>query len=185
MDRRGAFDYILLETSGVADPGNIAPLFWVDDGLGSTIYLDGVVTVVDAKNIVKSLDDLPEASAVAEETGSHTAHDSTLTTAHVQISHADIIILNKVDTVSPEDLALVKKRIQSINSLAKIEVTEFGQVPRLEGVILDLHAYDAVDRIHTVKPSHHHLDPVCTGRLIERREVIADICPKGYRDCDV
>src|ERR1700760_2403615 len=45
-DRR--FDYILLETTGVADPGNIAPMFWMDEGLGSSIYLDGIVTVVDA-----------------------------------------------------------------------------------------------------------------------------------------
>ena len=50
--KKGAFDYILLETTGLADPGNLAPLFWVDDGLGSTIYLDGIVTLVDAKNIL-------------------------------------------------------------------------------------------------------------------------------------
>src|ERR1700755_2254119 len=57
MEKKGAFDYILLETTGLADPGNLAPLFWVDDGLGSTIYLDGIVTLVDAKNIITSLDD--------------------------------------------------------------------------------------------------------------------------------
>ncbi|KAI9877939.1 MAG: hypothetical protein M1823_007027, partial [Watsoniomyces obsoletus] len=51
------FDYILLETTGVADPGNIAPMFWMDEGLGSSIYLDGIVTVIDAKNILKSLDE--------------------------------------------------------------------------------------------------------------------------------
>merc|ERR1712093_538226 len=57
MEKKGAFDYILLETTGLADPGNIAPLFWVDEGLGSTIYLDGIVTLVDAKNILKSLNE--------------------------------------------------------------------------------------------------------------------------------
>ena len=46
MEKRGKFDYILLETTGLADPGNIAPLFWLDDGLGATIYLDGIVTLV-------------------------------------------------------------------------------------------------------------------------------------------
>jgi CCR4-NOT transcription complex subunit 2 len=55
------FDYILLETTGVADPGNIAPMFWMDEGLGSSIFLDGIVTVVDAKNILKSLD-IPDLS---------------------------------------------------------------------------------------------------------------------------
>ena len=49
MQKKGAFDYILLETTGLADPGNLAPLFWVDKGLASTIYLDGIVTLVDAK----------------------------------------------------------------------------------------------------------------------------------------
>src|ERR1700760_1821409 len=70
MERRGAFDYILLETTGLADPGNIAPLFWVDEGLGSTIYLDGIVTLIDAKNILRSLDDPPP------DTVHHTMDDS-------------------------------------------------------------------------------------------------------------
>ena len=159
MDRRGAFDYILLETSGVADPGNIAPLFWVDDGLGSTIYLDGIVTVVDAKNIVKSLDDISHAEFLTEEP-SHAAHDGTLSTAHVQISHADIILLNKADTISVEELVCVKERVQSINGLAKMEITEFSRTQRLEGVILDLHAYDAVEAFPNLHTNRAHLDPV-------------------------
>ncbi len=57
MERRGTFDYILLETTGLADPGNIAPIFWMDEGLGSSIYLDGIVTLVDAKNITRLLDE--------------------------------------------------------------------------------------------------------------------------------
>lgn len=51
MEKKGKFDYILLETSGLADPGPIASMFWLDDDLGSEIYLDGIVTLVDAKNI--------------------------------------------------------------------------------------------------------------------------------------
>ena len=88
MEKKGAFDYILLETTGLADPGNLAPLFWVDEGLGSTIYLDGIVTLVDAKNISKSLDE------PAKDTIQHEEHDGhngpILTTAHLQISHADV-----------------------------------------------------------------------------------------------
>ena len=75
MERRGAFDYIILETTGLADPGNIAPLFWVDEGLGSTIFLDGVVTMVDAINILRSLDDRSgesrEGHAAGEKADSH------------------------------------------------------------------------------------------------------------------
>ncbi|KAM0182901.1 hypothetical protein ACHAPC_006731 [Botrytis cinerea] len=175
MDRRGAFDYILLETTGLADPGNLAPLFWVDEGLGSTIYLDGIVTLVDAKNILKSLNE-PIPSEIPSETPnqnkSHASADSTsnedhehsgphLTTAHLQISHADVLILNKSDLVTPEELTIVKERITAINGLAKLHITEFGATPQLEGVLLDLHAYDRVDfNLDEVKAKgHSHLDP--------------------------
>ncbi|KAM0303441.1 hypothetical protein ACHAO8_011497 [Botrytis cinerea] len=178
MDRRGAFDYILLETTGLADPGNLAPLFWVDEGLGSTIYLDGIVTLVDAKNILKSLNE-PIPSEIPSETPnqnkSHASADSTsnedhehsgphLTTAHLQISHADVLILNKSDLVTPEELTIVKERITAINGLAKLHITEFGATPQLEGVLLDLHAYDRVDfNLDEVKAKgHSHLDPTIT-----------------------
>lgn len=163
MERRGAFDYILLETTGLADPGNIAPLFWIDEGLGSTIYLDGIVTLVDAKNILKSLDEpLPE-TAVHEDKGHD--HDHTgpeLTTAHLQISHADVVVINKTDLVTAEELKNVRQRIISINALAKIHVTDHSKVPQLEGVLLDLHAYDAVDpaQLDFAAKGHSHLDPV-------------------------
>jgi G3E family GTPase len=158
MEKRGAFDYILLETTGLADPGNLAPLFWVDDGLGSTIYLDGIVTLVDAKNIIRCL---------SEPTPSETQPDAEhasgphLSTAHLQISHADVIVINKADLVSEADLDSVKTRILSINAMAKIHVTQHSKVPALEGVILDLHAYDRVDAdsIDFSSKGHSHLDP--------------------------
>ena len=166
MERRGAFDYILLETSGLADPGNIAPLFWVDDGLGSTIYLDGIVTLVDAKNILQSLDEMKDCdSAITEDIGE--THGIGLSTAHLQVSHADIIILNKADTVSSEQLKKIQERLQRINSLARIEITEYGKVPQLEQVILDIHAYDKVDSLDTTHTGHNHLDPVSNFILHE------------------
>jgi G3E family GTPase len=155
MEKKGAFDYILLETTGLADPGNLAPLFWVDEGLGSTIYLDGIVTLIDAKNILKSLDE------PAPEHMEHEAHEGpSLTTAHLQISHADVIVLNKSDLVSEEELQAVRERIQAINGLAKIHVTQQGQVPQLEGFLLDLHAYDNVGALQVAEKGHSHLDPV-------------------------
>lgn len=151
MSRRGTFDYILLETSGLADPGNLAPLFWVDDGLGSTIYLDGIVTLVDAKNILLSLD---EKSVETEHEGTH------MTTAHLQISHADVIVVNKCDSVTAEQLAMVEERITGINGLAKIHRTRYSQVPQLESFLLDLHAYDGVASLDAMSKGHSHLDPV-------------------------
>ncbi|CZT43850.1 probable dopamine-responsive protein [Rhynchosporium secalis] len=157
MEKKGAFDYILLETTGLADPGNIAPLFWVDEGLGSTIYLDGTVTLIDAKNILKSLDDPVQETIQHEEHEGY--HGPALTTAHLQISHADVIVLNKSDLVSEDDLNAVKARVQAINGLATIHVTSHGKVPRLEGFLLGLHAYDNVGALDVVDKGHSHLDP--------------------------
>lgn len=169
MEKKGAFDYILLETTGLADPGNLAPLFWVDDGLGSTIYLDGIVTLVDAKNIIRSLDD---PAGRIEPSDSHPDdHGPLMTTAHVQLSHADVIVINKSDLVTEEELVQVRKRIESINGLAKIHVTEKGVVPKLEGFLLDLNAYDRIEDQDLSGKGHSHLDPVCpsciTGRIYE------------------
>ena len=168
IEHGGGFDYILLETTGLADPGNIAPLFWLDDGLGSNIFLDGIVTLVDAKNVLKSLDEgegdepekLEERRLELDEKHAHKG--PLLTTAHLQISHADVILINKTDLVSEDDLQKVVDRIRSINGLAKIKTTTKSQVPQLEGVILDLHAYDEVidADLQFASKGHSHLDPV-------------------------
>jgi G3E family GTPase len=163
MERQGAFDYILLETTGLADPGNIAPIFWVDEGLGSTIYLDGIVTVVDAKNVLKSLEE-PALEERVEEGEGH-GQGPVLTTAHLQISHADILLLNKSDLVSAPQLENVKSRLQAINGLAKILPTTHGQIPQLEGILLDLHAYDSLSIIPDFSAKgHSHLDPSISTR---------------------
>jgi G3E family GTPase len=162
MDRRGAFDYILLETTGLADPGNIAPIFWVDDGLGSTVYLDGIVTVVDAYNVLKSLEDPVGEEKVDGQMEDKHSHISgpIMTVAHLQISHADVIILNKTDLVSLADLESVTARIHSINGLAKIITTTHARVPDLSGTLLDLHAYDGQSTIPDFTAhGHSHLDP--------------------------
>ncbi|KAL0944369.1 cobW domain-containing protein [Colletotrichum truncatum] len=157
MEKKGAFDYILLETTGLADPGNLVPLFWVDDGLGSTIYLDGIVTLVDAKNILRSLDD-PSGKIELEDQEDDHGHGPLMTTAHVQISHADVIVINKADLVSEAELEQVRDRIESINGLAKIHITQKSEVPSLEGFLLDLHAYDQVTELDTSQKGHSHLD---------------------------
>ena len=156
MEKSGTFDYILLETTGLADPGNLAPLFWLDEGLGSTIYLDGIVTLVDAKNILRSLE---EPAKEDDHAGEH--HGPLLTTAHMQISHADVVVINKADLVSPEELKTVRERVQGINGLAKIHVTQQGHVPQLKGFLLDLHAYEDVGNLDPASKGHSHLDPVC------------------------
>lgn len=168
MERRGAFDYILLETTGLADPGNIAPIFWVDDNLGSSIYLDGIVTLVDAKNILHLLDEPTAeetvsshgAEAESKDSHTHTHTGPVLSMAHMQISHADVIIINKADLVTSDELEIVQDRVTAINSAAKIHITDHSKTPKIEGVVLDLHAYDHLDSLDFAQKGHSHMDPV-------------------------
>ena len=159
----------MLETTGLADPGNLAPLFWADEGLGSSVYLDGIVTLVDAKNILLSLDEPATSETVADddETAESTGHRGPrMTTAHLQISHADVVIINKCDVVTADQLELVKQRVRAINGLAKLHETRYGQISQLEGVLLDLHAYDRVGNLGSIMAKgHSHLDPVSRRQI--------------------
>ena len=172
MEAGGLFDYILLETTGLADPGNLAPTFWLDDGLGSTIFLDSIVTLVDAKNVLKSLDeghgDGEEEVERRKQDHAHDHEGPLLTTAHLQISHADVILVNKTDLVTPEELEKVVQRIRSINGLARIKTTTKSEVPQLEGFLLDINAYADVtaDDLTFASKGHSHLDPTITTSTI-------------------
>jgi G3E family GTPase len=100
MKRRDRFDYILVETTGMADPGPVAQTFFVDDEMQSKLRLDGIVTLVDAKHVWQHLDDSDEVKE--------------------QIAFADVILLNKIDLVAPEELDKLEARLRSMNAAAKI-----------------------------------------------------------------
>lgn len=104
MKRREGFDYILIETTGLADPGPVAQTFFVDDEMQGKLALDGIVTLVDAKHIVQHIDDSEEAQE--------------------QIAFADVLLLNKTDLVSPQELDQLEERIHAMNSAAKIYRTQ-------------------------------------------------------------
>ena len=120
MRQRGKFDYILLETTGLADPSPIAKMFWLDDGLAD-VYLDGIVTLVDAPNLSKSLRDHEEAK--------------------VQVSMADIVVLNKSDQATDKVKRDVEEQVYVLNALAKTEWATYSVVEL--SLILDIQAYDA------------------------------------------
>ena len=101
------FDYVLIETTGLADPGPVAQTFFLPD-LAKVLRLDGIVAVVDAKHIEKELEDAPEASA--------------------QIAFADVILLNKTDLAVPQDLERIEARIRRMNSIAKVHHTQKAQI---------------------------------------------------------
>uniref|UniRef100_A0A9L0S9P5 Zn regulated GTPase metalloprotein activator 1 n=1 Tax=Equus caballus TaxID=9796 RepID=A0A9L0S9P5_HORSE len=148
MQKKGKFDYILLETTGLADPGAVASMFWVDAELGVDIYLDGIITVVDSKYGLKHL---------AEE-----KPDGLINEASRQVALADIIIINKTDLVSEEDLNKLRTTIRLINGLGKILETQRSRVDLSN--VLDLHAFDSLSGVSLQKKLQHlptaqpHLD---------------------------
>jgi G3E family GTPase len=142
MRRKGKFDAIIVETTGLADPAPVAQTFFIDENIGRKTRLDAVVTVADAKWLKDRLKDAPEAKN--------------------QIAFADVILINKTDLVSGEELSDIEARIRGINPYAKVHRTERAQIPLNE--VLGRNAFD-LDRILDIEPEflaeddehdHHH-----------------------------
>jgi G3E family GTPase len=120
MKRRDRFDYILIETTGMADPGPVAQTFFLDDELKSQFALDAIVTMVDAKHFEQHVDELNEPAE--------------------QVAFADLVLLNKTDLVDAASLERIESRIRGINGTAKIFRTRNADVP-IEKV-LNVGAFD-------------------------------------------
>jgi G3E family GTPase len=139
--RKGNFDAIIVETTGLADPAPVAQTFFMDETVGRRTKLDAVVTVADAKWLNERLKDAPEAKN--------------------QIAFADVILINKTDLVSSEQLSEVEARIRGINPYAKLHRTERAKIPL--DAVLGRNAFD-LDRILDLEPDflgadnhdHHH-----------------------------
>jgi G3E family GTPase len=141
MKRRGKFDAIIVETTGLADPAPVAQTFFMDQDVAESARLDAVVTVADAKWLAERLKDAPEAKN--------------------QIAFADVILLNKVDLVSDGELADVEARIRAINPYARLHRTTKCDVEIAQ--VLERNAFD-LERIIELEPDfleeghHHHHD---------------------------
>jgi G3E family GTPase len=129
MKRKGKFDAIIVETTGLADPAPVAQTFFVDADVAAQAKLDAVVTVADAKWLADRLRDAPEAKN--------------------QIAFADVIVLNKTDLVSPAGLREVEARIRAINPYAKLHRAEHCNVAI--DAVLERNAFD-LDRIMDIEP---------------------------------
>jgi G3E family GTPase len=143
MRRKGKFDAIIVETTGLADPAPVAQTFFMDENVGSKTKLDAVVTVADAKWLKDRLKDAPEAKN--------------------QIAFADVILLNKTDLVTKAELEEIEARIRGINPYARLHRTERAKIDIAE--VLGRNAFD-LDRILDIEPAflekdehdhdHHH-----------------------------
>ena len=110
MHKKANFDYILIETTGLANPGPVAAALWTDDDLEAGVQLDSIVTVVDAINIDKQLNDRRPEGVVNE--------------AQVQVAYADVVILNKMDLAGEEAVDRAEADIRAINSRVSILRTD-------------------------------------------------------------
>jgi G3E family GTPase len=128
MKRRDKFDYILIETTGLADPGPVAQTFFMDDEVQSKTTIDGIITLVDAKHVMLHWD-------------SHEVQE--------QIAFADVILLNKTDLVTPAELDSLERRIKKMNAVARIHRTSNAQIDLNN--VLNVKGFD-LDRILEHEP---------------------------------
>jgi G3E family GTPase len=129
LKRRGKFDAILVETTGLADPAPVAQTFFVDADVRDAARLDAVVTVADAKWLSAQLKDAPEAKD--------------------QIAFADVILLNKIDLVSQDEVSDIEARIRAINPYAKLHKTVYCGLPL--DAVLRRNAFD-LERVLELEP---------------------------------
>ena len=148
------FDRVIIETTGLANPGPVAQTFFVDEEVGLHYMLDAIVTVVDAKHGMMQLDEHEEAQR--------------------QVGFADKILLSKADLVSGEELAALKNRLVRINPRAAMCAVDFGKVAIAE--VLDLKGFNLNAKLeldpdflrteedehdHAHEHAHEHCDADC------------------------
>lgn len=143
MKRKGRFDAIVVETTGLADPAPVAQTFFMDDAVREGTVLDAVVALADARHLLMRLKDSPEAED--------------------QIAFADVVLLNKTDLVSAEELSRVEQVIRQINPTAEIHRTERANIDL--GKVLNRNAFD-LQRIldndpHFLEAQDHDHDHEC------------------------
>ncbi|MBD2138499.1 GTP-binding protein [Anabaena sp. FACHB-1237] len=156
MKRRDKFDHLVIETTGLADPAPVIQTFFVDEDMQEQLSLDAVVTVVDAKHIWQ-----------------HWEADE----AQEQIAFADVILLNKIDLVTPEIVDELENRIRGMNAIAKIYRTRNSELEI--DALLGVKAFD-LDRALEIDPhflgedAHEHDDSVYSVALVSEGELNGD-----------
>ena len=151
---RADLDAILIETTGLADPAPVASTFFIADEIKSDTRLDSFVTLADAVNLDSNLDQSEEAQE--------------------QIAFADIILINKIDLVSKDQVEGVERRIRALNPFAKIHYTEHSVIDldKVFGVgAFDLDAKLEVDPTFLDDLEHEHDDAVTSFFLREERPI--------------
>ena len=154
QQRTGALDGILIETTGLADPAPVASTFFAADEVKAGIRLDAFVTVVDAVNLERNLTQCNEAVE--------------------QVAFSDIILINKMDLVTAEQMAAIERRVRHLNPMARIYHTTNAEIALSN--IIDVGAFDLAQKLE-VDPEflgehlHEHDPAIGSFVLEERREI--------------
>ncbi|GIL74605.1 hypothetical protein Vretimale_2159 [Volvox reticuliferus] len=145
-DRRDKFDHVIIETTGLANPAPIITTFYADPQLPSRFKLDGVVTVVDAKNVTRHLDRKDDDAEKVNE-------------AVEQVAYADRVIINKTDLVKPPELSSLESRLRAVNAMAPFKAAQRSQVD--VDYVLGVGGYDLSNvekELNLTLSGHHHHD---------------------------
>lgn len=154
--RAGSLDAILIETTGLADPAPVASTFFVSDDVKKKIRLDAFVTVIDAVNLEINLEQSNEAVE--------------------QVAFSDIVLINKIDLATPEQVASVEAKVRKLNPLAVIHHTANAEIDI--GKVLNVGAFDLVQKLD-VDPEflgdHEHEHDAAVGSFVLHEERPIDI----------
>jgi G3E family GTPase len=156
MKRRDKFDHLVIETTGLADPAPVIQTFFMDEDVQAQTKLDAVVTVVDAKHVWQHW----ESEEVQE-----------------QIAFADVLLLNKIDLVTEDELAQLEQRIRGMNAIAKIYRTRDAELEM--DAILGIGAFDLnqalqIDPDFLSETAHQHDETVGSVAIVESGAVDGD-----------
>ncbi|KAK9102817.1 hypothetical protein Sjap_020071 [Stephania japonica] len=178
--KRDKFDHIVIETTGLANPGPVIETFYTDELVSEYVKLDGVVTLVDCKHAMQHLNEVKPRFVVNE--------------AVEQVAYADRIILNKIDLVSELELEALTKKIRHINGMAQIKKAKFGAVDM--DFVLGVGGYDlariesevqidgsqVANQHHDPGHEHHHRHP--HGHAHDSTVSSVSIVSEGVLDLD-
>jgi len=162
--RKDKFEYILIETTGLADPSPVAQTFFVDETISNDFALDGIITVVDCKHLLQHL---------LEKKPENTENE-----AVEQIAFADRILLNKIDLVTEEEKENLKSKIKAINSFAPLIESQYGKInlDTILGInafnltkILELDPEFLIDQEHTHDLSVSSVGISCKGTADDKK----------------
>jgi G3E family GTPase len=144
LEHRSKFDTLMIETTGLADPAPVVQTFFVDERIKTQFQLNGVVTVVDSKHIAQQIDHSTE--------------------AREQIAFADLILLNKLDLISPEDLQELEYKIKNLNRAARIYQTRNSDVEIAK--VLDLRSLEIEAKAQDHDDDHKHTEDISTVSIV-------------------